>query len=213
MGGQKLETNKITFIIMAAGNSSRYKSETGQNKLFLEFRGRSVYEYTLDVVSRVEAHERIIVSQYGEIMQKAAQMGFTVIENGEPGLGISHTIELAMKYVTAQGGTDAAIFFVCDQPLLKQDTIKSLIDTYCAGNAGMVCPRSGERLGNPVLFDKRYFDELMKLKGDKGGKQVLKRHLEDVVYIAADERELADIDSEANLHECLGVPEDSEPIR
>jgi molybdenum cofactor cytidylyltransferase len=52
------------------------------------------------------------------------------------------------------------------------------------------------KLGNPVIFDKIYEQELLELTGDVGGKKVVRRHLEDVLLVEAkDSIELADIDT------------------
>ena len=49
--------------------------------------------------------------------------------------------------------------------------------------------------GNPCIFSRKYYSDLMKLTGDRGGKRVLKAHLEDVVlYEIKNEKELTDVD-------------------
>ena len=56
-------------------------------------------------------------------------------------------------------------------------------------------PFRGEKTGNPCIFSKKYYRELMEITGDKGGKQIIKRYPEDVTYLKiSDERELQDVD-------------------
>ena len=46
------------------------------------------------------------------------------------------------------------------------------------------------------IFSRKYYQELMEITGDKGGKQIINRHPDDVVYLEIkDARELVDIDT------------------
>ena len=51
-----------------------------------------------------------------------------------------------------------------------------------------------KREGNPVIFPKQLFDELMALTGDKGGKRVARQHPELVHKVYVSEKELSDMD-------------------
>ena len=46
-----------------------------------------------------------------------------------------------------------------------------------------------------VFFDRKYYNELLSLEGDKGGKKVIMKHLDDTqIYEIEAGRELEDID-------------------
>ena len=50
-------------------------------------------------------------------------------------------------------------------------------------------------MGNPCIFSKKYYEDLLSLEGDKGGKRVIMKHLEDTcIYEVNDAREFEDID-------------------
>ena len=51
-----------------------------------------------------------------------------------------------------------------------------------------------EREGNPVIFPKILFEELMELEGDKGGKRIAKEHPEMIYKVYVTEQELSDMD-------------------
>lgn len=60
----------------------------------------------------------------------------------------------------------------------------------------MACTLLGTKTGNPCIFSRKYYQELMEITGDKGGKQIINRHPDDVVYLEIkDARELVDIDT------------------
>ena len=55
---------------------------------------------------------------------------------------------------------------------------------------------------NPVIFSKKYAEELLNLSGDVGGRQVMERHKEDVRFFEIeDEKELFDIDKKEQLED------------
>jgi molybdenum cofactor cytidylyltransferase len=44
------------------------------------------------------------------------------------------------------------------------------------------------RRGNPVLWDRRYFPDLLALEGDEGARPLLLTHAADVTLIETDDR-------------------------
>lgn len=145
----------------------------------------------------------VIVTGYDEIARYAAEKGIAAVENKRPELGISESLKLGLKYMS---GKDSVLFAVCDQPGLTEDSFVRLIDAYAASDKSLACmgrhcPKEGvspevfkASLGNPCLFNKKYFPELMELSGDTGGKRVIARHADDLTVVYAAESELSDID-------------------
>ena len=92
------------------------------------------------------------------------------------------------------------MFMVCDQPFIKVNSINKLIEEFNNGNKGICSVGYKDRLGNPNIFSRKYLSELLSLKGDIGGKYVLKKHIYDLKIIQVeDEEELKDIDTRADL--------------
>ena len=185
---------KIALIMLAAGNSRRF----GSNKLMYEVDGVPMYLRTLRQLQK--ATEKIPDSrimlvtqpQYQEIIDAAKEIGAEVLINPQPERGISSSMQIGLE---SAKDADACLFTVADQPWLTAETIIALYDAFQSENKGMACTRRGEKTGNPCIFSKKYYNELMEIIGDKGGKQVIKRHPEDVAYIKiSDERELVDVD-------------------
>jgi molybdenum cofactor cytidylyltransferase len=59
-----------------------------------------------------------------------------------------------------------------------------------------VRPQASGRPGNPVLFSASLFPELIREEGDRGGRNVILRHQDDVCYVEIDDPMLCvDIDS------------------
>ena len=49
------------------------------------------------------------------------------------------------------------------------------------------------------MLDEAYFQELLELTGDEGGRQIMRRHKDKVRIVQADPEELKDIDRKEDL--------------
>lgn len=192
-------------ILLAAGNSSRF----GENKLLYRISGKPMYQHVLDHMYTLYKEGKfdhlLIVTQYTQIMKKVEKEYADVIlvENHDPQLGISHSIYLGieqLEQLTARTDkmSEACLFAVSDQPYLKLSSLRGLLQAWqeaiVSTKAGIMICTNKERMGNPVIFHRRFYEELKQLDGDVGGKRVVKSHKEDTIRYQISERELEDID-------------------
>ena len=90
---------------------------------------------------------------------------------------------------------DGIMFCPCDQPALKRESVEKMLHTPYVHDDMILRFAFGDNVGAPVFFGKAYFEELMHLPEKKGGSAVIKKHLEKVQLVfAQDEKELYDID-------------------
>lgn len=185
---------KLALIMLAAGNSRRF----GSNKLMYEVDGVPMYQRTLRMLQKAAERipdSRIVVvtqPQYSEIIDVVKETGAEVLFNPKPERGIASSMQIGLEIAK---DADACLFTVSDQPWLTVETIIALYDAFQSENKGMACTVWGEKTGNPCIFSKKYYKELMAISGDRGGKQIIKKHPEDVTYLKiSDERELQDVD-------------------
>ena len=60
---------------------------------------------------------------------------------------------------------------------------------------GIACVSCEGKLGNPCIFTKKYYDSLLSINGDKGGKAVITAHRDDTAVLKVnDVKELTDMD-------------------
>ena len=185
--GSLLEEPKIAVILEAAGNSSRF----GSNKLLhIMDDGRPMIASILDAVRPLDVYKKVLVTQYDEVASMAPE--FDVVMNDRPDLGISRSMQLGLA---AAGDADAYMFCVCDQPGLTAATLERLIEAYKKGTAGIVSLAWQGKMCNPKIFSSRYKEELMRLSGDTGGRQIIASHADDILLVEAEsEDEVKDID-------------------
>lgn len=182
---------KISLILLAAGNSKRF----GSNKLLALFQGKPMITHLFDTVNKLAADQIIVITQANEVEKIAQRYGFEVYINEQPEKGISSSIKLGVSHVIG----DAAVFIVCDQPMLSATTIQKLI-TH-ADHQHILRVSYDTKKGNPALFPKSLYDELMQLEGDEGGKVIMRAHPELVIDIQAEhQNELIDFDTKESLN-------------
>lgn len=133
-----------------------------------------------------------VVTQYEEIRKKAESMGVPVILNLHPEEGIASSMKLGLAGFS---DTDACLFSVADQPWLKAETVMKLVKLFLDSGKGIACLSENGVPGNPCIFSRKYYPELMELAGDRGGKRVMNKHPEDTAFLEAEDvRELKDVD-------------------
>ncbi|WP_133013669.1 nucleotidyltransferase family protein [Clostridium cuniculi] len=181
---------RINLILLAAGNSKRFNG----NKLLAIYKGKPIYMHIVEKVLDLKVNKIICVTQYEEIKEALLNTNINVVMNDNSSLGISSSIKLGINF---DKNADGYMFMVCDQPFISVQTLKSVIDNFINGDKGIVCVGCGNNKGNPVIFSKRYINELLSLEGDSGGKRILKGHLNDLNIVNVDnEIELIDIDTQ-----------------
>ena len=177
----------ISAIVMASGFSSRM----GQNKLLMKYNDKFLIEHTLDIISKCDFKEKILVTQYEEIKKSGEKLNFKVVTNKFPNNGQSESIKLGIKNSIESEGY---MFFVGDQPLLDRNDIEKLIKVFKEDTSYIVIPKYKGRRGNPVIYPSIYKEQILKLQGDKGGKTIIKSS-DKIKYVDVLENTLFDIDN------------------
>lgn len=179
---------KIGCVVMAAGGSSRF----GRNKLLEEFNGSSLIARALAAVPADILDRTAVVTGYPEVHAMAKAANFETVWNDRPEAGVSLTIRLGLDKMNDM---DAAMFMVCDQPLLTRASVSAMVEFFIGRPDHIVgMAHSGER-GNPCIFPSEFFPELRRLEGDAGGSAVIRRHTASLLLFEADNAaELMDVD-------------------
>lgn len=182
-------TKQIGLVVMAAGFGRRY----GSNKLLDSFQGKKLYQYTLELAAGCSADSIVIVTRFSEIKEHVDTHypQIKVIWNEHPERGISESLKLGLK---ALGEVDGCCFMVCDQPLLERSSLEELLLKFRENPHCIVACNDGQKRGNPVIFSHAFFDELMELSGDQGGRQIIGRNRKKLLEITVSPWELMDID-------------------
>jgi len=187
----------IAGLILASGMSRRFGSE---NKLLAKLRGESVIARTVRAYIEADLEPVIVVVGYQSDAVMAELSGLPVETVLNPRYEEGQSRALVAGVSAFSPTTEAAIIGVGDQPLLNGVAVRRMADTYRSTGARLVVARYAGRRGNPVLFDRSLFDELVQVTGDSGGRQVLERHHAEISWVDfADANWALDVDSMLDL--------------
>lgn len=181
---------KIGLILLAAGLSRRFGPE---NKLLHPVQGKPMYLYALERLERLQSEDisLVVVTNTPEICAQCRSRQIVAVPSPQASQGISHSIRAGLD---ALPGMDAVLFFVADQPGLRTDTIRRLIQQCVEREAPLGCLSGSEGWGNPGWFSSPFFSQLQALEGDQGGRRILRKYPELVCTVEAEPSELVDLD-------------------
>ncbi|RVU54134.1 nucleotidyltransferase family protein [Anaerosphaera multitolerans] len=186
---------KISAVILASGMSSRM----GENKLKLKYKGKSIFEYTIDLVGKLDFNDRLVITNDDEILNYGEKQKLRVIKNENFKEGKSESVKLGVR--NSSEDSLGYMFFVCDQPLLSADTVEGLLEVFKENTEKIIYPMYGDRRGAPMIFPKAYRDKLLTLEKDQGG----------VIFIREDNSLPVNISSEVE-HIDIDTVEDYERL-
>jgi molybdenum cofactor cytidylyltransferase len=174
----------IAAIILAAGRSSRM----GRNKLLLDLDGKPILCHAVDRALGAGLSEIVVVSghQASKVRAALGERPVKVIEAREHRLGMSASLKAGIRALHPK--TEAVLVMLGDMPQVSAPLIQRLIAAYnpLEGRSIVVPTVDGKR-GNPVLFDRRYFQEMLALEGDVGARHLIGAHDDQVAELAVDD--------------------------
>ena len=125
----------------------------------------------------------------------------TIVVNPDYALGQSTSIRAGLAAVSPDAV--AAMVLLGDQPGIRAGTIDALLDAWPETGAPIVAPRYRDGIGNPVLFARRVFPELLAVEGDTGAKSVVAAHQRagNLLLVPIDQPAPSDVDTPGDVSE------------
>ena len=183
---------RISAILLAAGESKRM----GTNKLSLPWGRKTVLQRCLRVLLSSQVGEVWIVlnKQTWELGERLRGPRVKLVHNPQFKKGMSSSIR---RGIQAMGQKSRAVLIALgDHPVLNVNTVNALIRAYVEKKGTIIVPVYRGKRGHPVLFDRRYGKELLKLKRDVGARALLERHRKEVYeFNSKSEGVVVDIDT------------------
>lgn len=170
----------ISGIILAAGAAERM----GRQKLLLDLKGKPILQWVLEAALSSELDEVVCVVREANEIQKGISLKddkLRWVTNEKASEGQNTSVIAGLKAINPQ--SEAALFLVGDQPLVKRDLIDGLIDLFRKTTALIVAPTFQGQTRNPVLFRKDLFPEFLKLTGDRGGRGLIEKYKDKTVFL------------------------------
>jgi len=191
----EIEGNRnVAAIILAAGRSTRMG---GPNKLLAELSGKKLVRIATEQALASKASEVVVVTGHQAELVEKALVGLKVkfVRNSDFAGGLASSVKAGVSAVSADA--DGAVVCLGDMPLIDAGLIDRLIDAFAPDRGHLIAvPVAEGRRGNPVLWSRRFFKELMTLDGDIGARHLIARHAEAVAEVPVEgEGAFLDIDT------------------
>jgi len=193
----KHEGRRVAAVVLAAGRSSRM----GLNKLTAEIGGKPLVRIAAEQAIASEAKPVIVVTGHERDKVEAALAGLPIqfVHNSHYADGLGSSLKTGIAAVPIEA--DAAIVCLADMPRVDTQLINRLIAAYDPERGALVVvPTVEGRRGNPVLWSRRFFSDLMAVDGDIGARNLIGNYSEAVTEVpAAGPAASTDVDTPESL--------------
>ena len=185
---------RIAAVVLAAGRSTRMR---GPNKLLAEIARRPLVRIVAEEALASRADPVIVVAghQRAEVEKALAGLRVRIVHNPDFAEGLGTSLRAGIAAVPAD--SDAAIVCLGDMPRVDATLMNRLIAAFDPDRGALaVVPTFEGKRGNPVLWSRRFFPELMALEGDVGARHLIGAYPEVVTEVPVENAAaMADIDT------------------
>jgi len=164
---------QVAAIVLAAGQSQRMGAT---NKLLAEVEGRPMIKWVVEQAKASTAGQIVVVTGHNALQVKTAlgDLGDLCIENPNYAAGMSTSLRCGVQALGQE--IDGALVILGDMPQVSSTHINRLIDAFAPENGVEAClPVYQGKRGNPVLWGRRYFEEIKAISGDKGARELIRK--------------------------------------
>ena len=186
-------TTNVAAVILAAGKSSRMG---GPNKLLATLDDKPLVRHVADAASGSKATSLTLVTGHraDEVARVFEKDDFPTVHNPDYANGLSSSLAAGIGAVPEDA--DAAIVLLGDMPRISAAIIDRLIDAFNPEDGvHIVVPTFNGKRGNPVLWSRRFFDELRSISGDVGARHLIGRYGEAVTEVEIGPEVALDLDT------------------
>lgn len=173
------DTPRIGAVILAAGKSSRMG---GPNKLLASLDGKTLVRHAAEAAQGAGLAQTILVTGHmaDRIAAAVSDLELDIVHNSDFAEGMAGSILTGMEALDPS--LDAVIILLADMPGITSDTLKGMIGSYSESPDALIVTATADgKRGNPVLWDKRFFEALKALHGDIGARHLIAENPEFVL--------------------------------
>jgi molybdenum cofactor cytidylyltransferase len=195
-----MSASRVAALVLAAGASSRM----GRTKQLLDWDGRPLVRAAAEVALAARLNPLLVVVGGAQAEVEAALAGLTLRIIANPAYAAGQSTSLRAGIAALDHDAEAVVVLLSDQPFVTATIVEQLVTEWQASAASIVAPTYAGQRGNPVLFARAVFPELLAIEGDQGARAVLTADRARVHLVAFDDpRPLSDIDTPEDYERLL----------
>ena len=167
------------------------------NKLTSDVDGKAMVRHTVEAALASRADCVLVVTGHQAEDVRAALAGLNVgfVHNPDYASGLAASLKAGIRAVPEDA--ESAAVLLGDMPQITALHIDRLLDAFAGGgNPPIIVPTREGRRGNPVIWPRSLFAEMLQLEGDAGAKRLLTAHKDRVREVEMDTDAIfADVDT------------------
>ncbi|PAU54074.1 nucleotidyltransferase family protein [Pseudomonas indica] len=163
---------QVIALVLAAGSSRRFGSDKRAARLP---DGQSLLAATLALAQRNFPEVAVVLRSGDEAEALGVPSGVRVIRCADADLGMGHSLAAGVAALAEERFRAIAVM-LGDMPWIADASLRHLAES--ADVDRIAFPLHDGQRGHPVLFGRRYWQEMMTLTGDQGARRVLEDHEE-----------------------------------
>jgi molybdenum cofactor cytidylyltransferase len=186
----------IAAVILAAGQSKRM----GQPKMMLPWHGTTVLGRVIDVFKAAEIEEVVVVTggnRAGSEQIARSAGARTVFNEDYTNQEMLSSLQVGLRAM--KSSTEAALIALGDQPQIREDTIRVIVERYEHTRAPLVVPSYQMRRGHPWLVSTAMWESIFGMRSPATPRDFLRQNAQAIDYVELDT---------SSILEDLDTPED-----
>ena len=177
----------ISATLLAAGSSQRI----GDNKLLLPFQDNTLINVVCKTIIDSYLKPVFVVTGFEnkKVVESLPKSIDKIIYNEDWSRGMATSINKAIS--SLPNNIDGNMIVLGDMPLITVKTINKLHQVFLNNNGNKII--YADYLGkqaNPVIFPRKFFDEILHLNGDKGCKKIIYKNRKSSIGVPIDSSEV-----------------------
>jgi molybdenum cofactor cytidylyltransferase len=181
--------DRIFGIVLAGGTASRF----GRLKQIEPSAGTCLLGVVLKNALRCKGLESVILvlgheaetveEALGEIIENEK---LEIVVNGEYMEGLSTSLVAGLNQARFRG-CDAVAFLLGDMPMVDTRLIDKVVTRYRSSGCKLCYVKAEGRAGHPIIARRDLFDQFLNVRGDIGGREVVRRNIDGALAVDADD--------------------------
>lgn len=190
----------LSCAIIAAGGSTRF----GSPKQLAIYNHKTFIENVIDTALKINFSEVSVVlgANFESILPTIRHYPIHIIHNQQWEKGQATSVNKSVAHLSKRE-IEGIIFLVVDQPQLRVELLKNVIHKFAYEKNNVIVHSYNNQNRHPILFSRSTFDDLLRIGGEEGGRQLFEKYPPTKIPIL-DPYYALDVDRVEDLNELKG---------
>lgn len=171
----------VSGVLLAAGSSTRM----GRDKLSLRYNGQLILHRSLAPLIGSPLVNEVIVVVNPSFSLPIDRASCTVVVNPDAHCGMASSLRTGVMAASALA--DAYLVSLADMPAITEALITTLVEAYRRSDKKILVPVHEGRNGHPVIFGSECKEQLLRIEGDVGAREIIRDCPEMVERVPVDD--------------------------